>query len=156
MAKLFDVHERLLKDAVRALEVRTFWTPFPEAPSGKVYGETAKADGLAAFEALLGRPLEIEGHPGMRRAGKEVSPWERELGISYPSADPETLVSAARAAGEGWAAASAEDRVGVCLEILVRLNRHELSHGARDDAHDRPGVSDGLPGGRSSRAGPGA
>ncbi len=122
MAKLFDVHERLLKDAVRALEVRTFWTPFPEAPSGKVYGETAKADGLAAFEALLGRPLEIEGHPGMRRAGKEVSPWERELGISYPSADPETLVSAARAAGEGWAAASAEDRVGVCLEILVRLN----------------------------------
>ncbi len=123
MATLFETHKPLLKDAVRALETRAFWTPFPEIPSGKFYGESAKEDGLAAFEALFGAPFEIAGHPETRRVGAEASPWGRELGIGYPTADAETLMTASRSAAAAWAEASVEDRVGVCLEILVRLNR---------------------------------
>jgi phenylacetic acid degradation protein paaN len=48
------------------------------------------------------------------------------LGISYPTASADTLIAASRKAGEGWAAASIDDRVGVCLEILQRINRRSF------------------------------
>ncbi|MFP1643065.1 phenylacetic acid degradation protein PaaN [Pontitalea aquivivens] len=123
MSKLFDRHHGLLKDALRALESRGFWSPFPEVPSGKVYGETARAEGDASFAAALGAPFDLPGHPESGRLGAEVSPWGPALGITYPAASPETLIAASRAAAAPWAAASPETRVGICLEILVRLNR---------------------------------
>lgn len=123
MSELFDRHRGLLEDALRALENRGFWSPFPEVPSGKIYGETAKAEGEAAFDAALGAPFDLPGHPESDRLGAEVSPWGPVLGITYPAARPETLIAASRAAAAPWAAASPETRVGICLEILVRLNR---------------------------------
>ena len=48
MGPLFTRHRALLDKAVAALGDRGFWTPFPEVPSGKIYGETASEDGLAA------------------------------------------------------------------------------------------------------------
>ena len=52
MSELFDRHRALLDGALAAIEARGFWTPFPEVPSGKLYGETAREDGLAAWTAL--------------------------------------------------------------------------------------------------------
>ena len=123
MDTLFDRHRGLLDEALTALATRGFWTPFPEVPSGKIYGETAKADGDAAFRALCDAPFQIPGHPETSRIGAELSPWGPALGITYPAADVATLVAAAEAAAPGWAAASPQQRVGVCLELLVRLNR---------------------------------
>ena len=119
----FARHRRMLEDAVQALPRRGFWTPFPEVPSGKVYGETAKADGEAAYAAALGQPFALPGHPEQRRLGAEVSPWGDALRITYPAADAPALIAAAQAAADDLAAASLETRVGVCLEILFRLNR---------------------------------
>lgn len=123
MTELFDRHRPMLEDAAKALETRGFLSPFPEVPSGKIYGETAKAEGEAAYAALLGRPFDLPGHPEQRRLGAEVSPFGPELGISYPAADPAMLVAAAEAAAPALADAGPEARVGVCLEILTRLNR---------------------------------
>ncbi|MFC3166750.1 phenylacetic acid degradation protein PaaN [Paracoccus fontiphilus] len=116
-------HRRMLEDAVQALHARTFWTPFPEVPSGKIYGETAKADGEAAFAALLGQPFALPGHPEQRRLGAEVSPWGKALRITYPAADAPALIAAAQGAADDLASASVETRIGACLEILSRLNR---------------------------------
>lgn len=123
MDDMFDRHRGLLETAVKALSDRGFWSPFPEIPSGKIYGETAKDDGESAFKALLGRQLALPGHPEDRRLGSEKSPWGLDIDILYPAADVAHLVSASAAAGDAWADASPEQRVGVCLEILTRLNR---------------------------------
>ena len=123
MTDFFARQRKMLDDAVRALHARTFWTPFPEVPSGKIYGETAKADGEAAYAAALGQPFALPGHPEQRRLGTEVSPWGDSMGITYPAADAPALIAAAQAAADDLAAASVEQRIGACLEILSRLNR---------------------------------
>lgn len=123
MADLFERHQALLERAVKALRDREFWAPFPEIPSGKIYGETAKEQGEAAFAALLGQPFNLPGHPETNRIGAEVSPFGPDLGIRYPAAEPSALISAATAAAPALAAAEPRLRVGVCLEILARLNR---------------------------------
>ena len=53
MSDFFDLHRPTLESAVSALACREYWTPYPEVPSGKIYGETAKADGEAAFTAQI-------------------------------------------------------------------------------------------------------
>lgn len=123
MGHLFDRHRALLNDATAALRHRGYWSPFSEVPSGKIYGETAKADGTAAFKAQLNKPFDLPGHPETHRVGAEESPWGPKLGVTYPAADAAMLVKASHEAASAWAAATPETRIGVCLEILVRLNR---------------------------------
>ncbi|QPC44196.1 phenylacetic acid degradation protein PaaN [Kaustia mangrovi] len=123
----FDTHKPLLDRALRAIEERGYWEAYPEAPSRKIYGETAKEDGEAAFRARLGGRFALDGHPSNgKTAGKEVSPYGMALDIAYPTADINALVAASREAGKGWAQAGPETRVGICLEILHRLNRHSF------------------------------
>ena len=130
MSELFDRHRALLDGALAALEARGFWTPFPEVPSGKIYGETARDDGLAAYEARLGtafrpaRPPRIA--PGRGRglalgAGARESPIRRRTRIHW-SRPP-------RRRRRPGPTASPEARVGVCLEALVRLNAMSFEMG---------------------------
>ncbi len=123
MSDLFDRHRATLDAALAAAQDRGYWSAYSEIPSGKIYGETAKDDGLAAYEARLGVPFELAGHPATGAVGSEVSPFGPALGITYPAADAEKLIAASVEAAPAWAAASVEDRVGICLEILARLNR---------------------------------
>ncbi|TYC53100.1 phenylacetic acid degradation protein PaaN [Rhodobacterales bacterium] len=126
MSRLLDRHREMLDDALNAIRTREFWTPFPEVPSGKIYGETAREDGESSFSALLGKPFDLPGHPEESRLGAEVSPWGLELGLSYPAASPETLVAASENASPEWSSAPVETRVGILLEALVRLNRQSF------------------------------
>lgn len=122
MTELYERHSALLSRAVDALRSRAFWTPFSEVPSTKVYGESAKTDGIAAFEALAGKAFEIPDHPEACRVGRESAPWGKNLSISYPSADPATLIAASRKAADAWASTDPETRAGILLEALTRLN----------------------------------
>ena len=126
MPTLFETHRALLDDAVAATRSRDYWSAFPEMPSGKIYGETAKADGQAAFESHTGSRFDLPGHPGDDTAGAEVSPYGGALAIGYPAAPAEILIDAAKAAMAGWAAAGPERRVGICLEALKRLNANSF------------------------------
>ncbi|AUX77375.1 phenylacetic acid degradation protein PaaN [Sinorhizobium fredii] len=123
MSDLFDRHRTVLGAALQAAQDRGYWSAFPEIPSGKIYGETAKDDGLSAYQARLGKAFDLPGHPGAKRVGKEVSPYGPSLGITYPAADADALMAASKGAAAAWGNASPEARVGVCLEILARLNR---------------------------------
>lgn len=123
-SELFERHRKMLDDALAASARRDYWSAFPEIPSGKIYGETAKADGEAAFQARLGQSFDLPGHPAdAGEAGAEVSPYGGALGVRYPRASVEALIEAASRAAPALAAAGVEARVGVCLEILVRLNK---------------------------------
>ncbi len=124
----FDNYRDTLVQALQAVRSRGYWSAYPEIPSGKIYGETAKADGGAAFAALLGRPFEI-AQPASGWIGRETSPLGKPLGITYPKSEPGVLIQAAQRAGRAWSAATVEERVGVALEILSRINRQSFLFG---------------------------
>ncbi len=123
---LFDRHKQTLDNALNAIRVRTYWSAYPEAPSGKIYGETAKDDGAAAFQGRLKKSFVIEGQPSIGTVGAEVSPFGMKLGIDYPKSDLDALMKAAGAAITAWGNAEVEARAGVCLEILHRLNKRSF------------------------------
>ncbi|MGF1431470.1 phenylacetic acid degradation protein PaaN [Kitasatospora sp. LaBMicrA B282] len=127
--ELIERHQETLNRALAALTERDYWSPYPEIP--KAYGETGAADGKAAFDALLGGAFALPGHPETGElVGTEASPYGIELEISYPRAEVDALLAAAKAAGTGWAAASPAARAAVCLEILARINArsHEMAN----------------------------
>ena len=127
MTAWFEAHRETLEKALETAASRDYWTAYPEMPSGRIYGETAKDDGAAAFKACLGNTFEIDGHPSNGgAAGKESSPFGLPLNISYPTADVEQLMAAAKDAGKAWGRTSIEMRTGVCLELLDRLNKRSF------------------------------
>ena len=75
MTALFERHRPTLEAALQAAAKRDFWSAYPEVPSGKIYGETAKDDGLAAYKARLGQPFALTDHPSEGTFCAEVSPY---------------------------------------------------------------------------------
>ncbi|MBL8465218.1 MAG: phenylacetic acid degradation protein PaaN [Thauera sp.] len=127
---LLDKHRATLESALNAIATRGYWSPFPEMPSPKLYGETAPDEGKRAFDAHLGKQFEL-GQPGQTGwHGGETSPYGVELGVSYPVCDPDALIAAGLEAMKGWQAVGADGRTGICLEILERLNKQsfEIAH----------------------------
>ena len=122
MDGLFTRHRHLVEAALAAQATRGFWAPFSEIPSGKIYGETAKEDGVAAFEDLRDKPFMLPDHPETCRIGGEVSPFGPALGITYPAAPVDALIAAARTAAPQWAALTPAQRTGLCVEMVLRLN----------------------------------
>jgi phenylacetic acid degradation protein paaN len=121
---LFDKHSATLEKALAAIRERGYWSAFPESPSPKVYGETAAADGSAAFEAYLGKDFPLD-QPGVTdRVATETSPFGVPLDVRYPHPDVDTLLAAASAALPAWREAGPQARTGVCLEILHRIHEH--------------------------------
>ncbi len=120
---LFAKHEGQLQKALAAIETRGYWSPFAEMPSPKVYGETASAEGEAAFKAHLDRTFDLDQPSTGETVGSEASPFGFKLGARYPKSTPDQLVDAAQKAQRDWRAAGPQAWVGVSLEILERLNR---------------------------------
>jgi chromosomal replication initiator protein DnaA len=111
--ELLDRHAATLAAATEALAARSYYSKYPESPSPRVYGETAAADGVAAYEAHLGHRYDaLADQPGDGTwVGAEVSPYGPTLGTTYPHLDVDAAVAAAQANGVAHAngAASAAD-----------------------------------------------
>ncbi|MDR6502717.1 phenylacetic acid degradation protein paaN [Burkholderia ambifaria] len=120
---LFTKHEDTLKHALAAIESRGYWSPFVEMPSPKVYGESANADGEAAFKSHLDKTFALDQPASGETVGAERSPYGIALGIRYPKSAPDALIAAAAAAQRTWREAGPSAWIGVSLEILARLNR---------------------------------
>lgn len=121
-------HRPTLDQALSAIRSRAYWSPHPEHP--KAYGESAPADGLAAFEAVRGTRLDL-GQPGTDGwTGAEVSPFGPALEVEYPHVDPDVLLPAMKAGMGAWRDAGPEARALVCIEILARISArtHEFAH----------------------------
>jgi phenylacetic acid degradation protein paaN len=127
---LLEKHRATLDGALSAIRTRGYWTPYPEQPSPKVYGETASEDGKAAALAHAGRNFELD-QPGVQRwLATESSPYGVKLDVRYPQSDPQALVDAGLAAMEQWRTCGVDGRTGICLEALARINRasFEIGH----------------------------
>ncbi|MCF3963448.1 phenylacetic acid degradation protein PaaN [Streptomyces fuscigenes] len=126
--KLAETRRATLDQALDAIRTRAYFSPHPEHP--KAYGESAPADGLAAFQALRGTRFELDQPGSDGWTGAETSPYGPALGVEYPHADLDALLPAMRAAMPDWRRAGAETRALVCLEILARISArtHEFAH----------------------------
>ena len=126
MTAFVDAHRETLDRALAAIADRGYWSNYPESPSPRVYGETAAAEGLSAYEAHLGRRFELNQPGTVGWVGGERSPYGPELGVTYPQADLDVLLAAAREAMPAWRDAGPEVRAAVCVEIVDRINRRSF------------------------------
>jgi len=127
---LFERHQALLDQALRAIAERGYWSAFPESPSPKVYGEGAAEAGKAAFEALQNKPFPLTLPGAEGTVGAERSPYGFPLGITYPKVGLDALFAAIAKAEPTWRKGGPEAWVGVSLEILARINKRsfEIAH----------------------------
>lgn len=120
---LFQKHQSLLDDALKALSQRTYYSPYPENP--KAYAEDADANAKAWISATMNNnytQLDQTGAEGW--LGEEVSPFlQIGIGVKYPKFSAETLVKNASAAQATWAKTSVQDRTGLLIEALDRVKQ---------------------------------
>jgi len=127
---LNESQKSILDRAIRAIHERVFFAQYPEHP--KAYGEDAPKAGLEAFQQQLGKPfnrLRQENPTGY--IGEENSPyWNKSLGITYPSFEPESLIVRAARANGSWRNTSADQRAAVLLSALEKIKDHfyEIAH----------------------------
>ena len=116
-------HAQTLSDAIRANQERIFHAHWPEAPSGKIYGETANDDGLARFKAQLNSKFDrLSG--GDQWVGDESSPYGFPLGITYPSASVDVAIESASNAQTAWQLLTPIERASILVEALERASKH--------------------------------
>jgi phenylacetic acid degradation protein paaN len=119
----FERHRTTLERAVDAIGQRGYWTPYPESPSPRNYGEGAAAAGKAAFDGLANTRFPLSQPATVGQVGSERSPYGVRLGITYPKPDIDALMASVELAQAQWRKAGPEAWVGVCLEILDRINK---------------------------------
>ena len=126
---LFAKHQDTLNAATAAIKTRDYWSPYPENPSPRAYGETANADGEAAFKSYLNQSFALE-MPGISgEAGSEVSPYGIDLNVKYPLVDLDVLLPAMNDARKAWRDVGPQGRAAICLEILERINQRSFEIG---------------------------
>ncbi|MGN6754636.1 MAG: phenylacetic acid degradation protein PaaN [Intrasporangium sp.] len=128
---LLDKHAGVLDEIRRALTERSWYSRYPESPSPRVYGETAAADGVAAYEAHLNQryAAQLVSATDGTWVGGEVSPYGPTLGVAYPGLDIEAGLVAAKAALPAWRDGGPEVRAAVCVEIVDRLHTRSFEIG---------------------------
>ncbi len=118
--ELFKKYEQILHNAIKANHERGFFAQYPEHPSPAIYGETADADGLKAFEVKFGQKYDaLESKGAESWAGAEISPYTgKALGISYPVFSTEVLIQEGKAAFSVWKKIKVSDRAALLIESL--------------------------------------
>lgn len=122
----FESNRDILEQALDAAASRGYWSPFPESPSPRVYGETAAEDGRQAFESLRGKDFPLNVPAAAGTVSGERSPFGFDLDIRYPQVPVDTLVRQASEALDSWREAGPRAWVGVSIEILRRLNQRSF------------------------------
>jgi phenylacetic acid degradation protein paaN len=126
---LLDKHRATLEGALDAIRTRGYWTPYPEQPSPKTYGETANEDGKAAALACIGKNFELDQPGEAGWLATEQSPYGIALDVKYPKCDPDALVRAGLQAMPDWQRLGVDGRAGICLEALARINKASFEIG---------------------------
>jgi len=118
---LFQKHEALLKDALNALTIRTYYSPYPENP--KAYAEDADALAKNWISTTMNNNYTaLDQTESNGWLGEEVSPFlQVGIGVKYPSFTPETILKHASLAQTAWANTSVNQRTGILIETLERI-----------------------------------
>lgn len=117
---LFERHQPLIDKAVEVIHTREYWSPYSE--NMKKYAEDKVKSASADFKALCGQHFELDTTQPTKKITGERSPYGFDLDISYDQPDLNALTEAMEAALPQWRDVGAQGRVGVCTEILHRLN----------------------------------
>jgi phenylacetic acid degradation protein paaN len=133
LGDLIATHAALLARAADATHARTYFAAFAESPSTRIWGDAAPAQGRAAFDALLGKPFDLDTPGAVGRVAPEQPPYGIELAIGYPHLLDEgvdALVGAAKQGLPVWRDAGPAARTAIALEILMRINARsfEFAH----------------------------
>jgi len=88
-----------------------------------VNNTTGPGDTAVGFDALLNKRFPLTQPATVGQVGSERSPYGVRLGVTYPKQDIEGLMAAVEIAAASWRKAGPEAWVGVCLEILDRINK---------------------------------
>lgn len=118
---LFTKHEALLNDAIKASQVRNYYTPYPEIP--KFYAEDGDQKARAYLSSIMNNNFaSLKQEPVAGWIGEEISPYlQLGIGVNYPSNSAANLASNAQKAQSTWSKLSVEERVGILIESLERL-----------------------------------
>lgn len=119
-AVLFERHEELLTRAVEAIHTREYWSPYSE--NLRKYSEESVKSAPEDFKALCDQHFELAGPASIKKITGERSPYGFDLGTSYDQPDMDQLVDVMHALIPQWRDVGPKGRVGVCMEILQRLN----------------------------------
>ena len=98
----FERHRATLERAIEAIATRGYWTPYPESPSPKLYGDGAAEAGKAAFDKLAKQRFPLAQPATVGQVGSERSPYGTRFGITYPKADIDGLMAAVESAQATW------------------------------------------------------
>ncbi len=120
---IFEKHKQTLHKALEEITNRGYWSPYFEIPSSKIYGQGVKEKANENFKTSLNNKFEILDIKSQTYLGKEKSPYGFDLGITYPSIKTDDLVTNAKKAMTSWKKLSLDEKAGICLEILDRLNK---------------------------------
>lgn len=117
---LFQKHESLLQQAVKALSERKYFTPYPENP--KAYAEDADAKARAWISETMNNNYSGLLQNANEFIGEEVSPFlQVGIGVQYPKLSVSALLENGNNAQKSWAKTSVEERVGLLIESLERV-----------------------------------
>ena len=116
-------HKERIEQAIKALQERTFYAPYPENP--KAYDAEADAQGKEAFQKAMSNPfvgLNEEGNTGF--IGEEVSPYMMVgLGVQYPQFSIDTIMSRAKEAHAEWSKIDVEKRADLLIDMLDAVSK---------------------------------
>jgi malonate-semialdehyde dehydrogenase (acetylating)/methylmalonate-semialdehyde dehydrogenase len=131
----YATHADTLARALTAITERGYWSAYPESPSPRVYGETAAAEGEAAFRSYLDGDFPLDQPGTLDRVATEASPFGLDLGVRYPHGDVDALLAAATAALPGWRDAPPLRRARVMQKFLalMQANQKELARLASEE-----------------------
>ncbi len=120
---LFKKHNETLNKALREIKNRSYYAAYFEIPSSKVYGQGVKELANKSFKKQLNNKFEIKGLESKKYIGNEKSPYGFNLGITYPSLSTDILVKRSKKAMNEWKKISLNEKTGICLEILDKINK---------------------------------
>lgn len=124
-SKYLELHSESIQKAIRAVTDRSFYAHWPEIPSGKIYGETAQAEGEERFKAMINSIFTFPHQSGTvsSTVGEEQSPYGFPMGILYPRFDIDETIKKSVIAQKTWKAISASERAAILLEVLERASK---------------------------------
>lgn len=122
---LYSKHQDTLQAAVNAIHERTFYAKYLEAPSKRVYGENAMAEGLEAYKNQVGQNFELRQDADTPVTAAETSPYTQEAqNIAYPAfSDPQKYIAQAQRGYDDWRRADVYTRAGILTESLEAISR---------------------------------
>ncbi len=124
---LWQKYQPVVEKVKEALAKRSAYAHYPEIPSGKIYGEDAKSNGLNAYQKQLNNTFErlLQEYDTFVESD-EVSPYTGEaLKIRYPAfKDIESYIERSENAMRQWQHVPPHQRAGLLIEALEKIKEN--------------------------------